>query len=147
MKVRSFNSIEELNKFLTEDLGVPGLTEGVLPPEVLEELLSGGAQFNVHMDDNSVYIEPTPSGGSDPEEIYDSPKDEVHEAELFFVETDFGNHMKLTWGEVMEMYTVAGWQDYELWRARRDELRQQTPFNEIGFEHYDPTFLGNTFQP
>jgi hypothetical protein len=79
--------------------------------------------------------------------IYDSPKDEVHEAELFFVETDFGNHMKLTWGEVMEMYTVAGWQDYELWRASRDELRQQTPFNEIGFGHYDPTFLGNTFQP
>jgi hypothetical protein len=67
MKVRSFNSIEELNKFLTEDLGVPGLTEGVLPPEVLEEMLTGGAQFNVHMDDDSVYIEPTPSDASDPE--------------------------------------------------------------------------------
>lgn len=59
--------------------------------------------------------------------IYGFPVGEVSEAEVFFVETDFGNHMTLTWGELENMFTVAGWQDYGEWRAARAQLQEQPP--------------------
>jgi len=59
--------------------------------------------------------------------IYGFPVKEVNEAEVFFIETDFGNHMTLTWGEVSEMFIVAGWQDYAEWRKIREDLLMQPP--------------------
>ena len=61
---------------------------------------------------------------------YKHPSDAPHSAEVFYVETDFGSHMTLTWGEVEEMFTVAGYQPYDEWLKARDELRQQLPLNE-----------------
>lgn len=63
--------------------------------------------------------------GTLPGTIGGIPLGEVSEAEVFFVETDFGNHMTLTWREVEEMFTVAGWQDHDEWRAARAELQNQ----------------------
>lgn len=54
---------------------------------------------------------------------YQHPIDKPSEAEVFFVETDFGNHMTLTWREVEEMFVVSGWQDYEEWKANRRHLQ------------------------
>ena len=45
--------------------------------------------------------------------------------EIFFVETDFGNHMKLTWGELTAMYDVVGVRDYGQWKADRLYLQSQ----------------------
>lgn len=56
---------------------------------------------------------------------YDIKPDEHVETELFYIETDFGNHMKLNWKEVMEMFTVAGWQDYGSWREARAKCIDQ----------------------
>lgn len=47
------------------------------------------------------------------------------EGQIFFVESDFGNHMKLSWAEICERWTVVGWQDYREWRQARDELINQ----------------------
>jgi len=63
--------------------------------------------------------------GTMPGSIGGIPLGEVSEAEVFFVETDFGNHMTLTWGELEQMFTIAGWQSYESWKAARNELRHQ----------------------
>ena len=45
------------------------------------------------------------------------------QAEVFYVESDFGNHMTMLWPEIEAMWIVVGWQDYEEWRSNRDELR------------------------
>lgn len=46
--------------------------------------------------------------------------------QTYFVETDFGNHMRLTWAEVNEMFTIAGIMDYTYWRKERAELQSQS---------------------
>lgn len=62
--------------------------------------------------------------------IYGFPVGEVSEAEVFFIETDFGNHMTLTWAEVEAMFTIAGWQDYAEWRKARRQLQEQPPLQK-----------------
>lgn len=46
------------------------------------------------------------------------------EKDTFFVETDFGNHMKLSWAEILEMYEIVRWTSYERWKADRADLQQ-----------------------
>lgn len=46
------------------------------------------------------------------------PKEQV----LFFVETDFGNHMQLSWAEIEELWTVGQAANYSRWRSDRDQL-------------------------
>lgn len=46
--------------------------------------------------------------------------------QTYFVETDFGNHMRLSWAEVNEIFTVAGVMDYTYWRQERNYLRDQS---------------------
>lgn len=57
--------------------------------------------------------------------FYQHPADKPSEAEAFYVETDFGNHMTLTWREVEEMFVVVGWQDYGEWKDNRRHLLEQ----------------------
>lgn len=45
--------------------------------------------------------------------------------QTYFVETDFGNHMRLTWNEVNELFTIEGVMDYSFWKQEREFLRQQ----------------------
>ena len=52
------------------------------------------------------------------------PNDEM--PHIFFVETDFGHHMKLTWSEIEELYTVSHFQDYHQWRSERAKLHERT---------------------
>ena len=52
--------------------------------------------------------------------------DQIHE--LFYVETDFGNHMKLSWSELTNMFEVVGVRDYDQWKADRDQLRNQPSY-------------------
>lgn len=68
--------------------------------------------------------------------IYGHPMGEVNETEIFFIETDFGNHLTLTWGEVMEMFTVAGWQHYDDWKRARHNLQQQPNLIERKVENW-----------
>lgn len=44
------------------------------------------------------------------------------EVNVFFVETDFGNHMVLTWKEIEELFTVGHCCDYQEWRKGRAHL-------------------------
>lgn len=53
-------------------------------------------------------------GGQDRDDPQDPP--------LFYVETDYGNHMKLTWSEIMSMFAVGRPCSYDDWRADRREL-------------------------
>lgn len=48
--------------------------------------------------------------------------------ELFYVETDFGNHMKLSWSELTSMFEVVGVRNYDQWKADRNELRAQLSY-------------------
>lgn len=57
----------------------------------------------------------------------------VIDNEVFYVETDFGNHMTLTWREVEEMFTIAGWQSYEDWKAARRALQSQPNLIQLKF--------------
>jgi hypothetical protein len=50
---------------------------------------------------------------------------------LFFVETDFGNHMKLSWTEIEEMFTIGQTMDYSFWHAKRAELHEQKPYDNL----------------
>lgn len=56
--------------------------------------------------------------------IYNTIGDFVQK-EVFYVETDFGNHMTLTWGELNEMFEVVGVRDYGNWRMDRSQLQSQ----------------------
>jgi len=49
----------------------------------------------------------------------DEPKDR------YYVETDFGNHMTLTWGEINELYDIKGVQSYDHWKSERQRLREE----------------------
>lgn len=50
--------------------------------------------------------------------------------EVFFVETDFGNRMTLSWSELTRMYDVVGVRDYRVWRAERQHLIDQPPMDQ-----------------
>ena len=54
--------------------------------------------------------------------MYQNPFKEV---EVFFVETDFGNHMTLTWPEVIEMFEVVAVRDYDQWKEDRRQLQNE----------------------
>lgn len=45
--------------------------------------------------------------------------------QLMLVETDFGNRMRLTSGEVNEMFEIGEVRDYQTWRDDREHLRLQ----------------------
>lgn len=45
--------------------------------------------------------------------------------EVFYVETDFGNHMTLSWTELTDMFDVVGVRDYQKWKADRAYLQSQ----------------------
>ena len=49
----------------------------------------------------------------------------VPPTQVYFVETDFGNHMTMLWSEIETLWITAGWRDYTEWRSKRDELRSQ----------------------
>ena len=54
------------------------------------------------------------------------PETEAYaEHEVFYVETDFGNHMALLWTELTDMFDVIGVRDYEKWKADRLYLQSQ----------------------
>lgn len=61
--------------------------------------------------------------------IYDGGISETTGNEVFYVETDFGNHIKLTWQDIEYMYAIIRWTDYDRWRADRDELRGAIPYS------------------
>lgn len=61
--------------------------------------------------------------------------DKIHE--LFYVETDFGNHMKLSWNELNEMFYVVGVRDYQQWRTDRNYLLSQPSYLDQDKEHID----------
>jgi hypothetical protein len=52
--------------------------------------------------------------------------------ELFYVETDFGNHMKLSWSELTSMFEVVRVMDYERWKMERSDLRNQPNYMQQG---------------
>jgi len=45
--------------------------------------------------------------------------------DIYYVETDFGNHMHLTWDEVQEMFYINGVQSYDRWKEERARLQQE----------------------
>jgi len=81
-------------------------------------------------------------GGS--RKCYNIKPDDTVETELFYIDTDFGNHMRLTWNEVMEMFTVVGWQDYGSWREARAECMSQPNLIELDREQ-DSFIMGVPF--
>lgn len=42
--------------------------------------------------------------------------------QLFYTETDFGHHQKMTWAEIEEFWTVGRLCDYKTWRGDREFL-------------------------
>lgn len=57
--------------------------------------------------------------------------DDYQQRELFYVETDFGNKMKLTWTELTTMFDIVSVVDYKVWRAERAELIQQDDMDSL----------------
>lgn len=65
---------------------------------------------------------------------------------LYFVETDFGNHMRLTWKEILDQFEIGPAQDYRRWKENRRHIQndmmhidpnQYLPGTLVG---YDPRF-------
>lgn len=50
---------------------------------------------------------------------------------LFYVETDFGNRMKLTWNELNELYEIIEVVDYKAWRQERSDLIASNQLEEL----------------
>lgn len=67
--------------------------------------------------------------------------DKYQEIEVFYVETDFGNHMTLNWDEVMEMFEVVGWANYDEWRRDRDALREHPRLDQQDMAIIPPGLL------
>lgn len=51
--------------------------------------------------------------------------------EVFYVETDFGNHMSLSWSELNSMFEVVGVRNYFQWLADRKYLQSQPNLVEL----------------
>lgn len=56
---------------------------------------------------------------------------------IFYVETDFGNHMKLTWREIEERFTIGKVMDYNQWKSERDGLRSSPNLIEERTKQHD----------
>ncbi len=54
---------------------------------------------------------------------------------IFFVETDFGNRMKLTWSEIEELFTVGRVCPYDQWKADRNSLREQNAIHDTPLDY------------
>lgn len=50
---------------------------------------------------------------------------------LFYVETDFGNRMKLTWREIEDWFTIGRIQDYKKWKQDQADRREQNEIEDI----------------
>lgn len=77
-----------------------------------------GIMYGGRRKENPAYMHNLFLPSSDREEV------ESH-YELFYVETDFGNHMALMWSELTAMFEIVGVRDYGQWQADRSYLQSQ----------------------
>lgn len=59
---------------------------------------------------------------------------------VFLLETDFGNHMVLTWREIEELYTIGRYCDYQQWREERARLTDESRTRTMGCDFVIPRF-------
>lgn len=54
---------------------------------------------------------------------------------VFYIQTDFGNHMTLHWAEIEDMFTIGHVMDYSEWQVSRSRCADDTRIFHESFLH------------